>query len=205
VKSKPSSIFWALFSLLLWLFMIHPILNPPWTEDADPVHDEKYFSFSPNRFSDHEFAENLTVVEFEEEYIKSSVFSWLFWSILTVLGTYSSWLIFRDAKYWPLLVLVVTGLSCIRVIPIAYQFIESAPTVSRYLSYVWSLFVRELTEGFKLTSFMYSVRVFVWPYLCSILFLYAGFKLMKSISKFTLPPNKRMQSDRQTATRFVDR
>jgi hypothetical protein len=199
VKPMTTSTFWSLFGLLLWLVMIQPILNPPWAEEIDTLHDETHFSFAPNLLSDTEFtndlANNLTVIEFDVQLIKSSIFLRLWWSVLTVLGVYSSWLIYRDSKYWPFLVLVVTGLSCLRTIPITFQLINFFPAVSDHFSYVWRLFVRETTEGFNLTSFMNSIRVFVWPYLCSILLLYSGFSLVKKIMNSNLSPNNRMQPD----------
>ena len=204
MKSKSCNNLWAIFSLILWLQIIPAIFDPPWIE-VDTLHDETYFSFAPNAHSDREYAKNLSVIEFEVKLIESSIIYWLWWSILSALGIYSSWLIHKNAKYWSILVVVITGLSCLRTIPITIQLVNFSPSVIHHFSLVWRLFVKAVAEDGSLSYFMYLSRIYVWPYLCLILFIYSGFKLITKIIHSKLPPNKRMQSDQQTATRFVDR
>lgn len=198
MKSKSYSNLWAIFSLILWLQMIPTIFAPPWIE-VDTLHDETYFSFAPNAHSDKEYAKNLSVIEFEVKSIESSIIYWLWWSILSALGIYSSWLIHKNAKYWSILVFVITGLSCLRTIPITIQLVNFSPSVIDHFSLVWGLFVKAVAEDGSLSYFMNLSRIYIWPFLCSILFIYSGFKLVTKIINSKLPPNKLLQPDASKA------
>ncbi len=194
VQLKRSSTFWALFSLFVWLHALPGAFGPQ-LNGLEEIHDENVFSFSPNVYSDRDFAKGLTVIEFEENYISSAIFIWLWICVTLILGIYSSWLIFRDSKYWPYLVLFVTGVTCIKVIPDLIALINLSPSVIDHFITVGNIFAKRLRDGEGFSGLFYHWLIFVWPYFCLILFCYSAFELVIRYKRMRMSPNERMQSD----------
>ncbi len=182
MKIQFTKTFWAVFSIFVWLHILPGAIEPQWN-DLNSYHSESVFSFSPNIYSDREFSKDLTVIEFEENYISQATFLWLWSGVLVILGLYSAWLIYQNSKYWPILVLIITGTTCLKVIPDTIELIEQSPSLLDHFSSAGRIFVKSVVEKRDLAFFMKLSLAFAWPFYCLTLFGYASFVIISRFIK----------------------
>ena len=148
----------------------------------DTFHDESVFSFSPNAFGSIDYSsidsvKDLTVIEFEEMYISSITREWIWLSVTLILGLYGSWLIYRESKYWPIVVLLISGAALIHTFPGTIKLINQSSTVIEHFARAGRLLLNSINEGEGFHRYYLLSSIFAWPFYCLALFSYSGYVL----------------------------
>ena len=121
----------------------------------------------------------MTLGKTEEMLISARVWKWIIHSILFVLGIYSCWLIFLDSKYWPYLVLTLSGLISVYTIPSVVNLFNFSPTWADHFAYVVGYIPRHASSLEELLeAYLVVMNIYVSPILFGVMFLYTTYEIV---------------------------
>ena len=180
MKLRKSQTVLIALGIFLWAHFIPGMVSPPWN-DPEKYTLEGDFSFS-TKYLGFDLGAHTTLGKTEEKLISASVWRWIILSTLFVLGIYCCWLIYSDSRYWPYLLLALSGLVSAFTIPPVIDLFNVSPTWAEHFYYVIGYIPRHASSLEELMdAYLFVMNVYISPILFGGVFLYATYEIVSRV------------------------